>query len=591
MAFGRRDYYIGEQRKRRGPVLPFFLSVSVLAAAVVSFIMLRPTVQGTVTDAYSGQPIGSVTLTVGGQTAKTDGRGHFTLEPVTEPATLAARPPAGYARAEQPLRPGTHRNLTVALRPTTLSGAIVHRTSQNPLPGVTVRAVNDAGAASSTAVTDAEGRYSLTDVPEGARLIVEGPGFARKELPVGPRVGFDLELRPDILAGVVRDPAGKPLAGAVVSMTGISAVTKVDGAYQLTGIPDESRVVVQAAGYTRQERDLGEAMTQDFVLEPLVVRGIYLSPDSIRDEHKFNAFVALADRTEINAMVLDVKDESGWLFHDSKVVLARQIGAVHPTYDLRQRLKTLKEHNIYAIARIVCMQDPTLAAKRPDFAVRNSKTGGIWENDNGVGWVNAMRPEVWEYNIQIAVEVAQLGFDEIQYDYVRFPSDGDLDAIDVGVPFTREARVDAVSNFLAATKKALAPYGVPLAADIFGIALWDQKDNGIGQQLEKLAPVVDYICPMIYPSHFYKGSLGFDDPNSHPYEVLLQTLRAGGDRIPDAKTKMRPWLQDFSYGRKEYGPEEVRAQIQATYDFGATGWLLWNANNTFTEGALLPQGR
>ncbi len=589
MGFGRGDYYVG-QRKRRGAAMPVFLSVAVLAAAVVSFIMLRPTVRGTVIDAYSGEPLGGVTLVLRGQTATTDSRGRFTLEPVNEPAALVARPAPGHAGAEQPIKPGTHRNVTVALRPSVLSGAITHRATGAPLPGISVRAVNDAGATSSEAVTDGEGRYSLTGVPDDARLVVEGPGFARKEIAIGARAGFDLELRPDILTGVVRDPAGKAVPGVTVSMTGVSAVTGADGAYRLAAIPDEPRVVAHAPGYRRQAKDLGGGLTQDFTLEPLVVKGIYLTPESILKEDKFNALLALADRTEINAMVLDVKDETGWLYHDSKVPLAREIGAVHPSYDLRGRLKILKERGIYTIARIVCMQDPTLAQKRPELAVRNSTTGGIWENDNGVAWVNAMRPEVWDYNIQVAVEMAEMGFDEIQYDYVRFPSDGDMDAIDVGGDFSRKARTDAIHNFLAKTKGALAPYGVPLAADIFGITLWDEGDNGIGQQLEKIAAVVDYICPMIYPSHFSKGSLGFERPNDHPYEVLLQTLEAGGDRVPGVKTKLRPWLQDFSYGQgKKYGPDEIRAQIQATYDFGATGWLLWNANNTFTEAGLLPQ--
>ncbi|MDP9371537.1 MAG: putative glycoside hydrolase, partial [Chloroflexota bacterium] len=338
-------------------------------------------------------------------------------------------------------------------------------------------------------------------------------------------------------------------------------------------------------------RTTAPAATPTAAVDPLTVRAIYLNPDSIIDDATFNGLLALAGRTEINAMVLDIKDETGWLYHDSAVALAREIGAVRPRYDLRRRLATLKAHGICAIARIVCMQDPTLATRRPALAVRNSKTGGIWENDNGAAWVNALRPEVWRYNTAVAVEAAVFGFDEIQYDYVRFPSDGDMAAIDLGAESTVATRTEAIYQGLKTTREALAPRGVPLAADIFGIVLVLPDDNNIGQQLEALAPVVDVLCPMIYPSHFPPGGLGWRVPNDHPYEVILESLQLGGERIDDAKRKFRPWLQDFSYGRgKDYGPEEVRAQIQATYDFGATGWMLWNANNTYTEGALLPEG-
>jgi hypothetical protein len=440
--------------------------------------------------------------------------------------------------------------------------------------------------------TDAGGRYHLADLPGGAaRLIAEGPGFARKEIALVPGAGLDLTLRPDTIGGVVRASDGKPLPKATVAMAGVTTTTGADGAYTLAGIPDDSRVVVKASGYAPQERTPGEARALDFRLEPLVVKGIYLTPDALLDDDRFDALLALADRTEINAMVLDFKDESGRLFHASPHPLANAIGAVRPAYDLRERLARLREHDIYAIARIVCMQDHTLAYARPDLAVLDRR-GGVWENDNGAAWVNAMLPEVWGYNIELAVEAAELGFDEIQYDYVRFPSDGDVDAIEVGTEYTAAARTDAIYGFLTATQEALAPRGVPLAIDIFGIALWDQHDNGIGQQLERLAPVVDYLNPMIYPSHFSTGWFGVERPNDHPYLAIMQSLRAGGERMEQPQRKQRPWLQDFSYGRgAEYGPDQVRAQIQATYDYGATGWLLWNAKSIFTEDALLPEPR
>ena len=590
MAFGGGDYYVG-RRRRRGVVLPAFMSVGALALAAIVFVLLRPTIGGTITDDYTGDPLANVRVTYGDQRTSTDGGGRFTLTPRRSAATLAVSAPQGYACAEREVNPGDS-HLKITCRPNTLSGTLRRKNSDTPLPGITIRATNGADETSSEAISDEHGWYALADVPADARLIVEGAGFARKEVEVGQATVLDLELRPDVIAGTVKAKGGGGIPGATVGVAGATATTEKDGTFTLSGIPEDAPIAARASGYQTRRVDPGDDQHIDFVLDPLVVKAIYLTPDSIIEDKKFNAILALVDRTELNAMVIDFKDETGGVLHDSQVPLAREIGAVHPSYDLNARLKTLREHNVYTIARIVCMLDPTLANAKPEWAVRNSKTGGIWKNNNGIAWVNAMRPEVWRYEADLAVEAASLGFDEIQYDYMRFPSDGDMDAIDLGGANTTAARTTAIHNFLKLTHDALAEYGVALGADIFGIAVWDANDNGIGQQLEQIAPVVDYICPMIYPSHFALGSLGYDIPNNYPYEVILESLQHGDSRIANGKVKFRPWLQDFTYGPGiDYGPNEVRAQIQATYDFGATGWMLWNANSVFTEGALLPEKR
>jgi hypothetical protein len=590
MGLGRNDYYVG-RRRRRGVVLPTFMSVGALALAAVLFVLLRPTIGGKVTDDYTGEPLSKVRVTYGDQHTTTDAAGRFTLTPRRSAATLEVTAPHGYACGEQEVNPGD-TNLQIACRPTTLAGTLRRKNSDTPLQGITVRATNGEDETSSEAISDDNGWYELSDVPADARLIVEGPGFARKEVEIGRTTALDLDLHPDVITGTVRAKGGGAISGATVGVTGATATSGKDGSFTLSGVPEDAPIAARAAGYRVQRVEQGDDPRIDFVLDPLAVKAIYLTPDTISEDAKFNAILALVDRTELNAVVIDVKDETGTILHDSQVPLAREIGAVHPSYDLNARLKTLHEHNVYAIARIVCMLDPTLATAKPEFAVHNSKTGGIWKNNNGIAWVNAMRPEVWRYDADLALEAASLGFDEIQYDYMRFPSDGDMDAIDLGAPNTGAARTEAIHNFLKLTHDALAEYGVALGADIFGIALWDANDNGIGQKLEQIAPVVDYICPMIYPSHFAAGSFGYPIPNDHPYEVILESLQNGDTRIADAKAKFRPWLQDFTYGPGiDYGPNEVRAQIKGTYDFGATGWLLWNANSVFTEAALLPEKR
>jgi len=253
-------------------------------------------------------------------------------------------------------------------------------------------------------------------------------------------------------------------------------------------------------------------------------------------------------------------------------------------------LKEMHDKGIYAIARIVCFEDPILAQAKPDWAIHDLTTGGLWTTYNGLAWVNAHDRNVWQYNVDLATEAANLGFDEIQLDYIRFPSDGILENADYGDEHADETRLQAITGFLGQMQTALKQTNSWLAVDIFGLTMWDDDDGGIGQNVVAIEPLVDVICPMIYPSHFYPGDLGLDIPNNHPYEVILWSLQSGAAKIPQARDKLRPWLQNFSYGEGiEYGDAEVLAQIQATDEFGSTGWMLWAPDNEYAVGALSPQ--
>lgn len=556
------------------------------------YLLLRPSLNGTIVDSYSGQPVPGARVMLGDNTAISAANGSFKLPTSSSAKSVSVEAPPGYASVQQPMPDGTAANLRIELRPTTLDGVVINARGGGPLGGVVVQAINANNEASTDAVTDPDGRFTLQDVPANARLVLIGQGFTRREVELNRQTSIEVAIRPDILTGSVKGRDGAPIAGARVGAAGALTTTGPDGTFTLSNVPDTGLISVIAPGFATQRVSLGSAAALDFVLDPFTVKSLYLTAETLAKEDKFNALLALADRTEINAMVLDLKDSEGLLLYDSQYQPARDLGAVQPVFDVRRRLATLKQHNIYAIARVVAMEDPFLARKRPDLAIRDSTTGGTWKTVNGIGWVNATKPAVWEYLTGIALEAASLGFDEVQYDYVRFPSDGNIDAIDLGAPNTLAVRTKAIQDFLATAHDALTQVGVALSADIFGIAMWDTNDNGIGQQLENLAPAVDYLSPMIYPSHFALGSIGFDIPNDHPYEVILESLKRGGARFADSKRKLRPWLQDFSYGVGiTYGPKEVRAQIQATIDYGASGWLLWNARNEFTEAALLPEGR
>jgi hypothetical protein len=303
------------------------------------------------------------------------------------------------------------------------------------------------------------------------------------------------------------------------------------------------------------------------------------------DGRDLERLLGLIARTELNALVIDAKEEG--VYYETGIDLYRNAGTVVPYYDPEAVLAELKANDVYAIARVCVFKDTLLAQARPDLAVADATTGGVWYDDGGVAWLNPFEDEARAGVIALAEELAGLGFDEIQFDYVRFPSDGDLSTTDFGQAVTGDGKIDAISAFLEEGREALAPLGVVTSADVFGFTLL-QDDIGIGQNAERVAEAVDVVCPMVYPSHFPEGSIDVPGhPNDFPEETIATSLEAGAARVP--VERLRPWLQDFSLpGFGEYGPAAVRAQIDATEEAGAGGWMLWNAANVYQEEALAP---
>lgn len=321
------------------------------------------------------------------------------------------------------------------------------------------------------------------------------------------------------------------------------------------------------------------------------VKGIYVTAFSAANPQKYNDLLSLIDRTELNAIVVNVKDDWGNITFDTKNPTALEAGGVAPDLgDLKAFTARLRERHIYSIARIVTFKDSYIPKARPDLAVA-SAGGGIWRDYNGVPWLNPYNRKAWDYIVSIAREAAMDGFDEIQFDYVRFPTDGNLDAIVYPGKDNRE-KAQVIADFVAYARKELRPYGVWVSADVFGLVTSAQDDMGIGQQLEAVSAGADYLSPMVYPSHYIPGNLGLPNPNAMPYDTVFRSMMDTKERWAKAgltgKVEMRPWLQDFSMGYP-YGPREVRAEIQATYDAGYKQWLLWNAANDYTEAALEPQ--
>ena len=329
-----------------------------------------------------------------------------------------------------------------------------------------------------------------------------------------------------------------------------------------------------------------------FFERPEHVRGLYVNSWSGGSRRRMAALLDLARRTEINSFVIDIKDASGYVSHRTGVPLAREIGATGEIRipSMNWLLGKLEEAGIYPIARIVIVKDPVLAAAHPELAVQDT-AGGAWADNNGTVWLNPFNRRVWDYHVALAREVAEMGFPEIQWDYVRFP-DAPASALARAHFPGREGRprTEAIREFLAYSRAELSDLGVDVTADVFGVTTSATRDVGIGQVWESFIDVVDVALPMVYPSHYWRGSFGYDRPNSYPYEIVRRALEEAVERSAEmaGAGATRPWLQDFTLGAPRYEAPEVRAQIQATYDVGIQEWILWNPGSRYTEAALEP---
>jgi hypothetical protein len=311
---------------------------------------------------------------------------------------------------------------------------------------------------------------------------------------------------------------------------------------------------------------------------PSKIMGIY-STSWIAGSRRMEQLIQFIKETHINAIVIDVKDDTGVISYPSSVPLAQEIGATSKRVPgIKELVARLKQENIYTIARIVVFKDPILAKKHLEIAVKN-KGGGLWRDRKGMVWVDPNCEKVWKYNLDIAKEAIAMGFSEVQFDYVRFLSDGKISQ--AVYPYSKgDSKEDVIRNFLLYAKKDINALGVPLSADIFGLVLTVPDDLNIGQKLEKIADAVDIISPMTYPSHYPKGTFGIAQPDLHPYEVIDQAIKDGLKRLANRKVKIRPWLQDFNLG-SQYGRKQVQDQIKALADNGIYDYLFWNPNNHY----------
>ena len=449
-----------------------------------------------------------------------------------------------------------------------------------------LRVLDDLGAPIELAVADSEGSQLGTTGPdgmlelewEGTSIIeVAAPGHVTRRVTLGERPDgpVDVVLTARIMRGVVTDADGRPVPAARVTAGSGSAITDSDGRFNIRGAQPGDVTVERPAWLSTSFNWDGGPGDQVISIEPLVVRAVHISGEAVRD--RLDEFLRMADVTELNAVMIDLKDETGLVWYDTSDPVANEVGANFAAFDLAEVVAKSKAEDLYVIARIVVFNDPVAAIKKPSMAVWDSQANTPY-SANGQYFLDPTDPKAREYGLALAAEACTLGVDEIQFDYVRFPdSRRESATFDQGVG--AEVRMATINGFLTDAVGLLHPMGCAVGADVFGFITKAVDDGAIGQRWEDVSSIVDVVSPMVYPSHYSAGWYGFDVPNDHPGPMVENALADGIERLP-RPVVVRPWLQDFGYVASQ-----VRDQIEATERYGL-GWMLWNARSNVTMDAL-----
>ncbi len=463
---------------------------------------------------------------------------------------------------------------------------VVDRASQEPIADAELQV----GAATTT--TAADGTATLTAL-RGATVEATADGHASGSAPVPDEGGLTIALRPNVVSGTVTDGDGKPIAAVRVFVEGAAAPVETDaqGHYALPDVPEQGTLIYKMPGYRLGAIQIDAGMTKDIALTAFQARALYAPSAIFEGSGRLAAMLELVDQTEVNALVIDVKEAGGNLYWATDLAAAAAAGAImqQPVLQLEELLPELKARGIYTIARMVVMKDNTLGKHRPELAVNNASTGEPWRDYRGGIWLDPYNPGVAEYIAALAGDLAAKGFDEVQLDYVRFFSDGDYSVADTNLPNTQSFRLPAIRRLFRLVSDSLLTTRTFFSADVFPISFIATDDQGIGQRPEVIMPYVDYFSPMVYPSHYAPYTFGFKNPNDHPYDVIDKTLKIMNEERVGLRMVIRPWIQDFGFGNfPAYTADQILAEMQAASDNGAQGWMIWNAAAHFTHAALGP---
>jgi hypothetical protein len=384
-----------------------------------------------------------------------------------------------------------------------------------------------------------------------------------------------------VTSGVVLDKRSvRPIVSAIITANGKEYRTDKKGVFS---IPSSELIGVRAVGYERKFYKRGGKI----YLNPVRPKALYLSSFGAASTKIMKKAKHLIHTTEINALVIDIKMDRGQIAHRTSNSTAHAIGAQKMVKfkDLKKFVGKLKKEGIYLIARIVCFKDRPFVAAYPKLGVKRYN-GSLYKDREGLYWIDPSQKKSWDYILSIAEESAQAGFDEIQFDYVRFP---DSRGLKFSVKNRQAERVKTISGFLKRARARLLPYNVFISADIFGYVCWNDADLGIGQRIDAMVPYVDYFSPMLYPSGFQAGIPGYQNPVRANYEIVKHTLDKALTKSGGSLLAYRPWLQafrDYAFDRRYYGAKEIRDQIRGSEDFGSDGWMLWNARNIYSSRGL-----
>lgn len=366
------------------------------------------------------------------------------------------------------------------------------------------------------------------------------------------------------------------------------------------------------------ETNSEEAAWQVEMVERPKVKGIFITGPTAGTSNMEN-LITLVDETELNAVVIDVKNDEGRITYDMQIPEVQEIGAgIRYIQDMESLVAECKEKDIYLIARIVAFKDPFLAEAKPEWCIRNFD-GSIFRDKDALAWINPYNQETWEYLLAVAEEALRMGFDEIQFDYIRFSTDSGMENVDFGQAGKEKDREQIITEFVQYASERIHEAGGVISADVYGMVIDSEVDQRIvGQNYVEMSKYLDYISPMVYPSHYGPYNYNIPVPDAEPYKLVLTALQSSrkilagiypetvsgnvesGNAMEEIaallpmegiRAQVRPWLQDFTAtwvkGHISYGPDEIRAQIQAVYDAGYEEWILWNAANRYTEDGLL----
>lgn len=434
-------------------------------------------------------------------------------------------------------------------------------------------------------------RLGLTDGEHKAEVVLSGGGLMGKRTA---QWSFTVDTSPPPLTitnkKVTQVKESDEVDVSFSGKTDKDATVKVEG----NGIPVESNGSFKGKAVTNRldslkitatDRAGNEANAYIVTQKPPTARGIHVSVYIAASVPDLDKMIELVERTELNALQVDLKDEYGQIGFDIDNKLAREIDSANDYIELDSCVDRIRCKDIYTICRVVTFKDPILAVARPDLSVRD-KYGGPWGKGQ---WTDPYSREVWDYNIAVAVAAAKAGFNEIQFDYVRFPSDGNTDTCQYPNQDDRSP-VEVIDGFLEYAREQLAPYNVFISADLFGLTASDQGEMGIGQNVKAIAERVDYLSPMVYPSHYNPGEYGIKSPEHNPGDTVAESMDDFLKVIKGTQAQLRPWLQDFSL-TVTYTPDMVRRQIDSVENAGIKQWLLWDPDCTYSESALEPASK